>query len=331
MSIKIDNEFRTLIPPLTAEEFSQLEANCLENGIQDSLKTWDGILIDGHNRYEIAEKHGLEYKTEEMEFSSRDDVKLWIIKNQLGRRNLSTYDRSVLALKLKPVIAEMAKKNVLATQKNESASAYQKSDKQIVTNKEVGRIAEVSHDTIHKVDVIENSGNDDIKNKVRNKEMSIDKAYREVKGLPPKKKSQPQTEVREAEIAVTNEDVMKNPLQVEEMEVKTYTIPTHVLEEPLPFEKKVEFIETDESHEEVEDVAKDVAETAALAYVDDIMSGITKIVNTVKYNRANVVDEICNLKCDGFSRDEFNASVDECMKVLARLKNAIGGIEIREY
>lgn len=331
MSIKIDNEFRTLIPPLTAEEFSQLEANCLENGIQDSLKTWDGILIDGHNRYEIAEKHRLEYKTEEMEFSSRDDVKLWIIKNQLGRRNLSTYDRSVLALKLKPVIAEMAKKNVLATQKNESASAYQKSDKQIVTNKEVGRIAEVSHDTIHKVDVIENSGNDDIKNKVRNKEMSIDKAYREVKGLPPKKKSQPQAEVREAEITVTNEDVMKNPLQVEEMKAKTYTIPTPVLEEPLPFEEKVEFIETDESHEEVEDVAKDVAETAALAYVDDIMSGITKIVNTVKYNRANVVDEICNLKCDGFSRDEFNASVDECMKVLARLKNAIGGIAIREY
>lgn len=320
MSIKIDNEFRTLIPPLTAEEFSQLEANCLENGIQDSLKTWDGILIDGHNRYEIAEKHGLEYKTEEMEFSSRDDVKLWIIKNQLGRRNLSTYDRSVLALKLKPVIAEMAKKNVLATQKNESASAYQKSDKQIVTNKEVGRIAEVSHDTIHKVDVIENSGNDDIKNKVRNKEMSIDKAYREVKGLPPKKKSQPQTEVRNVEITVTNEDVMKNPVQVEERKVE---------EEPLPFEEKVEFIETDESHEEVEDVAKDVAETAALAYVDDIMSGITKIVNTVKYNKANVVDEISQLDCEGFSKDELKASVDECMKVLAKLQNSLNGLTVR--
>lgn len=320
MKLTIDSEFRTLIPPLTADEFSQLEANCLENGIQDSLKTWDGILIDGHNRYEIAEKHGLEYKTEEMEFSSRDDVKLWIIKNQLGRRNLSTYDRSVLALKLKPVIAEMAKKNVLATQKNESASAYQKSDKQIVTNKEVGRIAEVSHDTIHKVDVIENSGNEDIKNKVRNKKISIDKAYREVKGLPPKRKSQPQTEVRNVEITVTNEDVMKNPVQVEERKVE---------EEPLPFEEKVEFIETDESHEEVDDVAKDVAETAGLLYADEILSGITKIVNTVKYNRANVVDEISKLNCDGFSRDEFLASVDECMKMLAKLQNGLNGFTVR--
>lgn len=320
MSITIDNEFRTLIPPLTAEEFSQLEENCIENGIQDTLKTWNGVLIDGHNRYEIAEKHGLEYKTEEMEFSSRDDVKLWIIKNQLGRRNLSTYDRSVLALKLKPVIAEIAKKNVLATQKNESASAYQKSDKQIVTNKEVGKIAEVSHDTIHKVDVIENSGNEDIKNKVRNKEMSIDKAYREVKGLPPKRKSQPQTEVRNVEITVTNEDVMKNPVRVEERKAE---------EEPLPFEEKVEFIETDESHEEVEDVAKDVAETAALAYVDDIISGITKIVNAVKYNRADVVDEISKLDCEGFSRDEFLASVDECMRVLAKLQNGLKGLTVR--
>lgn len=326
MSIKIDNEFRTLIPPLTSEEFSQLEANCLENGIQDSLKTWNGILVDGHNRYEIAQKHGLEFRTEEMDFTSRDDVKLWIIKNQLGRRNLSAYDRGVLALKLKPVIAEKAKERMLAGKSDPN----QKSDEGM-TSKALGKIAGISHDTIHKVETIEKSDNEEVKKAVRNKEMSIDKAYREVKGLPPKKKSQPQTEVREAEIAVTNEDVMKNPLQVEEMEVKTYTIPTHVLEEPLPFEEKVEFIETDESHEEVEDVAKDVAETAALAYVDDIMSGITKIVNTVKYNRANVVDEICNLKCDGFSRDEFNASVDECMKVLARLKNAIGGIAIREY
>ena len=137
MNIKIDSEFRTLIPPLTEEEFSQLEANCLENGIQDSLKVWDGILIDGHNRYEIAEKHGLEFKTEEMEFSGRTDAKLWIIKNQLGRRNLSTYDRSILALKLKPVIAEKAKAQQTRTAENR---VRQISDRQeIDTKKELAK------------------------------------------------------------------------------------------------------------------------------------------------------------------------------------------------
>ena len=305
MSITIDNEFRTLIPPLTEEEFSLLEANCLENGIQDSLKTWNGILVDGHNRYEIAQKHGLEFRTEEMEFSGRDDVKLWIIKNQLGRRNLSTYDRSVLALKLKPVIAEMAKKNVLATQKNESASAYQKSDKQIVTNKEVGRIAEVSHDTIHKVDVIENSGNEDIKHKVRNKEMSINKAYQQIKGTSGKKANQPQTEVRDVEITVTNEDAMKSPVQAEVKEVK--------------------FIETDESHEEVEDVAEDVSSTFSKLILDELKSNISRLIGMDKFYRTDVVSEIRKLDVPASEKEELKQQISGCLKWLAHIETGLIG------
>lgn len=289
MNIKIDNEFRTLIPPLIEEEFNQLEANCLENGIQDSLKTWDGILIDGHNRYEIAQKYGLEFKTEEMEFSSRNDVKLWIIKNQLGRRNLSTYDRSVLALKLKPVIAAIAEQNLHLSE----GKGCQKSDKvkPIDTKKEVAKVGGVSHDTIHKVDVIENSGNEDIKNKVRNKEMSIDKAYREVKGLPPKKTA-PQIEA---------------PVQ----------------KEPLPFEE-----DTSDRFETSEEVSEAI-EIAGLRHAEKILNGIAEIVNTVKYSHEDVVEEIFKLDCEGFSRDEFLASVDECMRVLAKLQNGLKGLTVR--
>lgn len=301
MNITIDKEFKTLIPPLSAEEFDQLEANCLENGIQDSLKTWNGVLVDGHNRYEIAEKHGLEFKTEEMEFSGRTDAKLWIIKNQLGRRNLSTYDRSILALKLKPVIAEKAKEQ----QVRKSVSQKSVEQKPIDTQKELAKVAGVSHDTIHKVETIEKSDNEEVKQAVRNKEMSINKAYHQIKGTSEKKATQPQIEVRDVEITVTNEDVMKNPVQAEVKEVK--------------------FIETDESNEEVEDVAKDVAETAGLSYADDILSGITKIVNTVKYNRADVVGEICKLDCDEFNKGEFKDSLEECIKVLVRLKNGLAG------
>ena len=292
MNIKIDNEFRTLIPPLTEEEFNQLEANCLENGIQDSLKTWDGILIDGHNRYEIAQKHGLEFKTEEMEFSSRDDVKLWIIKNQLGRRNLSIYDRSVLALKLKPVIAQMAKKKQAEYHGNQYDGLHQKSDKkQIVTNREVGKIAKVSHDTIHKAEAIENSGNSDLIAKVRSGEVSINKAYREVKGLPPK----------------------KTALQIEEP----------VQEEPLPFEE-----DTSDCFETSEEVSEAI-EIAGLRHAEKILNGIAEIVNTVKYSHEDVVEEISKLDCEGFSRDEFLASVDECMKVLAKLQNGLKGLTVR--
>ena len=101
----IDAEFKELIPPLSDDELKQLEENILRDGIQDPLKVWNGTLIDGHNRYAIAKRHGLDFATTEMEFAARDDVLFWIIKNQLGRRNLSAYDRSILALRLKPIVA----------------------------------------------------------------------------------------------------------------------------------------------------------------------------------------------------------------------------------
>ena len=88
-----------------------------------------------------------------MEFPDRDAVKQWIILNQFGRRNLSVYDRSVLALKLKPIIAEKAKAN-----QGTRTDICQKSDKSIDTKKELAKTAGVSHDTIHKVETIQNSG-----------------------------------------------------------------------------------------------------------------------------------------------------------------------------
>ena len=107
--VTIDPEFQSLIPPLSDEEFRQLEENCKRDGILDSLKVWHGILIDGHNRYRISEKWDLNYRIEEIEFRDRQAAIHWIILNQFGRRNLPAYERARLALRLKPIIAEQAK------------------------------------------------------------------------------------------------------------------------------------------------------------------------------------------------------------------------------
>lgn len=185
MSIRIDEEFENLIPPLSPEEFAQLEENCVRDGIREPLVIWkqdngDSILIDGHNRFRIIAKHMLHYTERWMQFKDRDEAKVWIIRNQFGRRNLSAYDRSLLALKLKPMIAEKAKENMLATQKNESASAFQKSDRQVNTAKELANIAGVSHDTIHKVEVIESKAPEALKQQVKSGDKSINSAYCEV-------------------------------------------------------------------------------------------------------------------------------------------------------
>lgn len=88
MNIVIDQEFKALIPPLAAEEFNQLEANILADGCRDPLVTWGGVLVDGHNRYEICTKHSLTFGSIEMQFSNRDEAMDWMDANQLGRRNL---------------------------------------------------------------------------------------------------------------------------------------------------------------------------------------------------------------------------------------------------
>ena len=94
--MRIDNEFKNLIPPLQPDEYRQLEENILSEGIRESIITWQGIIIDGHNRFEIAEKHNLIFNTIEKEFADREAVKDWIDKNQLGRRNLTDDQRIII-------------------------------------------------------------------------------------------------------------------------------------------------------------------------------------------------------------------------------------------
>lgn len=183
----IDEEFENLIPPLSEEEFEQLEKNCCAYGIRDSLVVGvfpgsDGeVLIDGYNRYKIAAKCNLSFTEKRIDFASREKAIEWIILNQFGRRNLSAYDRSVLALRLKPMIAEKAKEKQSETLK-QNATVNQKSDerKEFNTAKELAKVAGVSHDTIHKVEVIQEKAPEEIKQKVKSGELSINQAHKQI-------------------------------------------------------------------------------------------------------------------------------------------------------
>ena len=98
--MEIDNEFRNYIRPLSNEEFKKLEASILSEGIRDPLVVWQGILLDGYHRYKIAQEHGLEYKTVDVELPDRCAAKEWILVNQLGRRNLTEQEASYYRGKL---------------------------------------------------------------------------------------------------------------------------------------------------------------------------------------------------------------------------------------
>ena len=88
-NIIIDEEFRFLLPALDDDTFARLEESLLQNGCRDALVLWNGIIIDGYNRYTICVKHDIPFNTIDMEFDSREDVLIWIITNQVSRRNLT--------------------------------------------------------------------------------------------------------------------------------------------------------------------------------------------------------------------------------------------------
>jgi hypothetical protein len=100
--ITIDKEFAEQIPPLSREEYQQLEANLLEaGGAREPLIVWDrgdkpAILLDGHNRFEICRAHDLRFDVDSLKFPNRTKAAEWIDRNQLGRRNLSKQDFAMI-------------------------------------------------------------------------------------------------------------------------------------------------------------------------------------------------------------------------------------------
>ena len=178
----IDPEFRSLIPPLSAEELSQLEANIRAEGCRDALVTWGHILLDGHNRLEICTQLEIPFDTRAIDLPDRDAAVTWIITNQLGRRNLTAFVRAELALKLKPAIEKHAKENLSAggtigaeiTNRGSQISA--KAVTPIDTRQELARRAGVSHDTISKVEKILAQSDEQTKTLLRAGEISVNAA-----------------------------------------------------------------------------------------------------------------------------------------------------------
>jgi DNA-binding XRE family transcriptional regulator len=179
-AIKIDPEFKALIPPLAPEEYAQLESNLKAEGCRDPLVTWEGILIDGHNRFEICTKHGIGFEKINKRLTDRSEAIEWIIRNQFGRRNLDAYQRTRLALRLEEAIAARAKANSghRTDLPQKSAEGYKPVGE---TREEIAKLAGVSRDTVDKVKQIERKAAPEVKQALAKGEISINKAHLTVK------------------------------------------------------------------------------------------------------------------------------------------------------
>ena len=184
--LKVNPKFKSLIPPLSKEEFDGLEQDILANGVREAIVVWNGTIVDGHHRYEICYRHGLPYTTREEHFHSEAEAIAWMIKEQFNRRNMSRLARTILALNAKDALLQIGRQrqglrkdlaNYVAEygDQNQEADNAHETDNAQETGKAVITDKAVIIDSNQQVDNTDNEQNTDIYRNAHNTRQLIAK------------------------------------------------------------------------------------------------------------------------------------------------------------
>ena len=202
-------ELEGLLPPLSREQFSSLESNILENGCYAPIiVNEDMVIIDGHNRFRICEKHSLPYKMLVFSFTDLLEAKQWALDTQKGRRNLDKWELGKIALKLKPESEARVRANMAAgggDHKSESAkSGLVNSPNPILpvdTRKEAALAVGIGEQTMGRVAQLAETAPQALKDALDRKEVSINRGWKILKAvqhLPPEEQESTATKMLSA-------------------------------------------------------------------------------------------------------------------------------------
>ncbi len=187
-------EMEQLLPPLSGEQLSSLESDILENGCYAPIIVNENVVvIDGHNRFRICEKHGLSYKILVFSFADLLEAKQWALDTQKGRRNLDKWELGQIALRLKPEIEAKARANQSAAGGNKSGKRAlsvnsPKAPQPIDTRKELAQAVGIGEQAMGRIAQLAENAPQSLKNALENKELSINRGWRLLKAvqqLPP--------------------------------------------------------------------------------------------------------------------------------------------------
>ena len=281
-------EMAELLPPLTGEQLSALEADILKNGCYSPvIVNEDMVVIDGHNRQRLCEQHGLPYQMAVFSFEDMLEAKQWALDTQKGRRNLDKWELGKIALRLKPDIEARAKENMSAgggDQKSEGAKSgcanSQNPISPVNTTKELADAVGIGHQTMSRVMQIDEHAPAAVKEALDSGDLSINQGYnitRQVRELPEEQREEA------AALAVELEKAKKEIRQCDAEADRRGRIADLFCK---AFEKAVLLTPTEENvriwaectrmtREEIEDSVKDARELA------EVFSTIAGILETM--------------------------------------------------
>jgi polyhydroxyalkanoate synthesis regulator phasin len=182
VNIILNDELRSFIDPLTPVEFAALERSLMAEGCRDALVLWRDVLIDGHNRYDICRKHDIPFRTVQNDrFDSLEDVMLWVIDNNLARRSVSDFQRGMLALRKKEIVAARAAQRAAEAPPEQPEAAGEDgagdpADPPWSTREDVAKAARVSANTLSQIERIRKTAAPELVDAVRSGAISVSAA-----------------------------------------------------------------------------------------------------------------------------------------------------------
>jgi transcriptional regulator with XRE-family HTH domain len=225
LNIIINEELRSFIDPLTPVEYAALERSLQAEGCRDALVLWRDVLIDGHNRYDICQKHGIPFRTvHNNNFATLEDVMLWVIDNNLARRSVSDFQRGMLALRKKEIVA--ARAAAAPPEQAAEDSVDDAASPPWSTREDVAKAARVSANTLSQIERIRKTAAPELVDAVRTGTISVSAAAN-VASLP--------AEAQVAAVAGGRKELQQAARQVREQ--KTGTRPKKEIETLAPEEQ----------------------------------------------------------------------------------------------
>ncbi|MBQ9664614.1 MAG: hypothetical protein IJV40_15825 [Oscillospiraceae bacterium] len=283
--LNIDPDFEKINHNLTEQEYSFLEEDILEHGCITPLVVWGDILIDGHNRYKICHEYNVPFSIETMDFPDRTEAAFWIIKNQIGRRNLSEYGRCELLIpiedKLRPLMAERKRQTISAQRKGLEVMPNWAGP--ATTREAIEALSGVPHTTYERAKKISLEADEDVKKKLRSGDVTIWSVFSK---LPSRKKpsneEKPAAEVTGMLSQKTNEREEVLPVKENPPVVAAY------LEKSMPFEPVQRDATTDEITEDFSD------------FLEDCLEDASELIGKLTAENANAAEKMC-AEIDAFS------------------------------
>lgn len=175
-------EMEQLLPPLSAEQFSSLERDILESGCYAPIIVNEElVIVDGHNRFRICEKHGLPFRMLVFSFADLLEAKQWALETQRGRRNLSLWELGQIALKLKPELETAA--NAHQGRRTDLSVNSPKSHTPFDTRKEMAQAVGIGEQAMGRIARLSEDAPQALKDALERKEVSVNRGWKILKAL----------------------------------------------------------------------------------------------------------------------------------------------------